>query len=59
MTMAEYSSETKKDCKHPRRKDLTQGLGKERNLYCPDCKSHWYKGRFWTAAEWDAYVNDI
>lgn len=57
--MAEYSSETKKDCKHPRRKDLTQGLGKERNLYCPDCKSHWYKGRFWTAAEWDAYVNDI
>lgn len=59
MIMSEYLSESKKDCSHSAKKDLTQGLGDERNIYCPTCKSHWYKGRFWTAEEWNFYINDI
>jgi hypothetical protein len=48
-----------KACKHERRKDLTNGLGVERNFYCPDCKTHWYKGKIWPEKEWNAYVNDF
>lgn len=59
MDLAEYLSETRKDCKHSRKKDLTQGLGEERNFYCPTCGAHWYRGKFWTPKEWELYVNDI
>jgi hypothetical protein len=31
----------------------------EPHLYCHVCKSHWYNGREWTRAEWDAYVNEV
>ena len=57
--MVDYLSEQKKDCVHRHKKDLTQGLGEERHFYCPNCKSHWYKGRLWSRAEWELYVNDI
>ena len=36
-----------------------QELKNNRHYYCPNCKCHWYAGRFWTRAEWDAYVNEI
>jgi hypothetical protein len=44
-------------CNHTRT-DLTQGLGKERHYYCRKCKSHWYKGRFWTKQQWDDWINE-
>ena len=46
-----------KRCNHASRKDLTQSLGVVRHFYCPICKSHWYKGKYWTAEEWFLYVN--
>lgn len=46
-------------CEHPEKKDLTQGLGEIRNYFCPHCKMHWYRGRAWTEAEWDEYVEDF
>ena len=36
--------------------DITGGLGAERNYYCPDCRRHYYLGRWWTKAEWAGYV---
>ncbi len=50
---------SKKDCKHPNKKDLTQGLGKTRNHFCPYCKMHWYLDREWTEAQWEIFVNDF
>jgi len=47
------------DCDHPTKTDLTQGLGEIRNIYCIKCKMHWYRGRSWTEAEWDEYVEDF
>lgn len=49
----------KENCPHKNKKDLTQGLGAIRNHYCPDCKMHWYRGRSWTEAEWNEYVEDF
>lgn len=46
-------------CEHPSKKDLTQGLGATRNIYCPDCKCHWYNEKFYTRDEWEVYVNDF
>jgi hypothetical protein len=46
-------------CTHSNKKDLTQGLGTVRNIYCPNCKMHWYKGRSWLLEEWNEYVNDF
>jgi len=37
-------------------KDLTNGLGEGRNYYCPDCKAHYYNGRWWTRAQWEQYI---
>lgn len=30
-----------------------------KHLYCPMCKCHWYKDRFWTREEWNDYVNEV
>lgn len=46
-------------CKHENRIDLTHGLGEGRNFYCPDCKTHWYKGKMWSEKEWNDYVDYI
>lgn len=43
----------KVNCKHENKKDLSQGLGEERHYYCSDCGSHWYRGKYWTRAEWE------
>jgi hypothetical protein len=29
------------------------------HLYCPICKGHWYKGRFWNYDDWYDYVNEV
>ncbi len=40
-------------CGGKRVKDLTQGLGPDRHIYCLDCKGHHYKGRWVTRKQWD------
>jgi len=46
-------------CNHEGRKDLTHGKGEIRNIYCPECGWHLYKGKEYTKAEWFAYVNNF
>lgn len=46
-------------CDHAAKTDLTHGLGETRNHYCRTCGMHWYRGRTWTKAQWDEYVNDF
>jgi len=48
----------KPDCKHETRKDLTQGKGEIRNIYCPTCDWHLYKGIEYTKEEWYKWIND-
>ena len=45
------------NCDHKSKKDLTHGKGRDRNIYCPDCKTHWWKGKEWSPKEWDEYIN--
>ena len=44
-------------CENKQIKDLSQGLGNERHWYCSRCQAHIWKGKFYTAKEWDAWVN--
>jgi hypothetical protein len=55
----ETKAEKRAKCKHEKKTDLTHGKGELRNFYCPDCKTHWYKGKIWSEEQWDDYVNDI
>jgi hypothetical protein len=53
----------KKVCDHTQRevdviKNFTYADTGE-HLYCPICRCHWWKGRFWSAKEWDVYINDL
>ena len=57
MRLKNYLTETKK-CDHKGKKDLTQRQGKERHMYCPKCKAHWWKGKFYTKKEWDKWMNE-
>jgi hypothetical protein len=27
------------------------------NLYCPICQAHWLRGKHWTKAEWQGWIN--
>lgn len=47
------------NCQHQPLKDLTQGKGTTRHLYCPLCGFHIWKGKEWTKEEWNNYVNDL
>ena len=38
--------------------DLTHGRGEVRNVICHECGAHYYKERWWTKAEWTAYMNE-
>lgn len=29
------------------------------HYYCPDCKAHWFKGKFYTHKQWDEWINDM
>lgn len=40
-------------------KDLNQGFGDSKHLYCPDCGRHEYNDRGWTREEWAEYVEDF
>lgn len=45
-------------CKGSHTDDLTHGRGEVRNVVCHSCGGHYYKGRWWTKAEWLAYVEE-
>ncbi len=44
-------------CGSPAVKDLSQGLGENRHFYCCNCKSHKWKGSFYTRQEWEEWIN--
>lgn len=44
-------------CASPKVKDLSQGIGDGRHFYCSNCKAHLWRGRQYTAKEWDAWIN--
>jgi len=44
-------------CDKPQQKDLTQGLGPDRHIYCQSCKAHEYDGKFYTRQELEIYIN--
>lgn len=46
------------ECKHERRVDLTHGRGEVRNIYCPTCDWHLYKGKEYTKEEWYKWISD-
>jgi hypothetical protein len=39
----------------PRVTDLTSG--RKENIICHNCNAHYYRGKFYTGPEWEAYVN--
>lgn len=43
-------------CKSSKMTDLTHGQGKHRNYYCSDCKSHCWRGIWYTEKEWDKWI---
>jgi hypothetical protein len=46
-------------CKSDTINDLTKGKGEIRNYYCPNCRAHFYKGKWWTWQDWDRYVEEV
>lgn len=46
-------------CSNPKVKDLSQGLGDDRHLYCVTCKSHTYRGQVYDRQQWEAWVNEV
>ena len=44
-------------CKKPNIKDLAQGLGEKRHLYCSNCKSHKWDGILYSKKEWSLWIN--
>ena len=51
----------KKICKHENKKDFTcWSFGDEKHIehfYCPNCKAHWFKGKYYNQKQWQEYVN--
>lgn len=45
-------------CSNPQIKDLSQGLGELRHLYCASCKAHTWRGVFYTRQEWDNWIDE-
>jgi hypothetical protein len=46
-------------CLHEHAEDLTKGKAKNPNIFCPDCHTHWYKGKEYNPHEWDEYIGEI
>lgn len=50
------------DCKHENVKDFScYSFSDQKRIkhdYCPDCKGHWFGGRFWTKQEWERWINE-
>jgi len=45
------------NCTHSAKKDLTQGRGEFKHDYCPTCGAHWFKGTYYSEAEWyEAFI---
>ena len=56
-----YNRAKRETCKHEHKKDFScWSFGDERRIehfYCPDCKGHWYDGKFYNQREWDRWIN--
>lgn len=46
-------------CEKQNLKDLSQGIGDIRNLFCQSCKSHYYDGNFYSKEAWELWVNSL
>jgi hypothetical protein len=44
-------------CSHREHNDLSNGIGPKRHLLCAKCKAHFYDGKFWSAREWEEWIN--
>ena len=46
-------------CEYQHIADFSFALGdkKETHLFCHACKGHYFKGRSWTVAEWEEWIN--
>ena len=57
-----YRRKNPENCIHENKKDFSffdHMAIKQSHFYCPDCKSHWFKDREWTAEEWDDYSDHV
>lgn len=45
-------------CKNPKTKDLTQGLGPDRHMYCEKCKAHEWQSRQYSKKEWEKWMEE-
>lgn len=43
-------------CDCSAQKDLSQGKGPDRHIYCPRCGKHVYKGIHWTRKHWEWWI---
>tara|TARA_R110000765_G_scaffold351817_1_gene441808 strand:+ start:384 stop:593 length:210 start_codon:yes stop_codon:yes gene_type:complete len=53
----EKDSLTRSCCPSSSHRDLSNGIGENRHILCGNCFSHWYKGRYWNAKEWEEWVS--
>jgi len=48
-------------CKHKRKIDFTTwSFGDEKHIehfFCPNCKAHWFKGKYYNKEQWEEYIN--
>lgn len=56
-----YDRAKRESCKHEHKKDFScwSWGDNERvpHFYCPDCKGHWFRGKFYNEREWYAWIN--
>jgi hypothetical protein len=45
-------------CMHMLSVDLTKGKGEHRNWFCPDCRTHWFKGKEYNPDQWDKWLEE-
>lgn len=45
-------------CLHEMAFDLTHGKGDDRNWWCPNCETHWFKGIERNPDEWDKWLEE-
>ena len=61
ISLDRYDRAKRESCKHEHKKDFTcWSFGEEKDIphfYCPDCKGHWFRGKFYNVREWDNYIN--
>jgi len=45
-----------KCCAKSEWRDLSQGIGENRNWYCPNCQAHFYNQKLWRREEWSRWI---